>query len=339
MQPVHNKIELRPQTRQLREAGASTYSDKVVMNNSQTEKLAGAESDQTNKFKPANETSAGGNINSEDKLNTKPSHSDAEGSHENSKRPGLTKSRSFGTSNCQLRERCPKNSTINNMNGIQASKSVEGTPDLKTPEDMLINNGTNSSHSLTASTGEEITNKRKADVKANQSKSSRKLTHPRQKDAKSANGTSERSDEDSKSNMKARKSACKKEEVCLNWIKSLSELEQQSNMEFEQNHGDEEPPEFCTNRICPISEHKIAKTPKVLKQCKKVVLRKTLFEDDDERWYCIRCLKAHNHSLFCFYCGQIYFVDESELEDDGKPWICCDKCDKWVSIPSIIGFI
>lgn len=25
-------------------------------------------------------------------------------------------------------------------------------------------------------------------------------------------------------------------------------------------------------------------------------------------------------------------MDESELGDDGKAWICCDTCDKWVSI-------
>ena len=157
------------------------------------------------------------------------------------------------------------------------------------------------------------------------------MTNPKNKDDKSVNGASEKSEEGARSQGKNRKNSGRREEVCVEWIKNLQELESESNMEPEQDLSDDEVPEFCSNKTCPISEHKITKTPKVLKQAKKVILRKALFDNDDERWYCLKCLKAHNDSLFCFYCGQIYFMDESDLEDDGKAWICCDKCDKWVS--------
>lgn len=157
------------------------------------------------------------------------------------------------------------------------------------------------------------------------------MPNSKSKDEKSANEASEKSEGEVNSQGQNRKSSNRREEICVEWIKNLRELESELNMEPEQDLSDEEVPEFCSNKTCPISEHKITKTPKVLKQSKKVILRKALFDNDDERWYCLKCLKAHNDSLFCFHCGQIYFMDESELEDDGKAWICCDKCDKWVS--------
>lgn len=332
-QVATNKIEGRPQTRQLREAGAATYTDKVVMSNPKTESHGGAVCEQTNKFKPVNETSAGGNITTEEKLNTKATSSDAEGSQDNSKKPGLTKSRSFGDSHSKLRERCPRNSTRNASNTLVASKSVENGTNLVADEEIPINNGTNSSVSLTASTGEDIANKRKIDGKAAQ-KSSRKPATSKSKEERSANGTSEKSEGDAQSQTKSKKNPGQKEDLCLEWIRSLHVLESKSNMEPEQNLSDEEVPEYCCNKTCPISENKIVKTPKVLKQAHKVILRKALFDNDDERWYCLKCLKAHNDSLFCFYCGQIYFMDVEDLDDDGKAWICCDSCDKWVSVSS-----
>ena len=41
----------------------------------------------------------------------------------------------------------------------------------------------------------------------------------------------------------------KAEEINLNWIKSLNELEANSNMENEESHSDKGMPEFCSNRI------------------------------------------------------------------------------------------
>jgi len=294
----------------------------VVLSQLENETHAATSFDQTNKFKPANETLAGVSNGNEEKLNTKTTSSDAEGSHENSKNPGLTKSRSLGDSHSKLRERCPRNSAKNNSSTLQACKSVENITKLAADEEILINNGTNSSLSLTASTGEDICNKRKIDGKTSQ-KSSRNLAHTKSKEDKSANGASEKSDEEAKSSKGAKKDSIKKEEVCVEWIRSLQDLEAELKMEPEQKLSDEEVPKFCANKTCPISEHKIAKNSKVLKQAKKIQLRKALF-DNDERWYCLKCLKTHNDSLFCFFCGQIYFMDESNLEDDGKAWICCD---------------
>ena len=77
----------------------------MVIGNPKTETQGAGGCDQTNKFKPVNESSAGVNIGSEEKLNTKATSSDAEGSHDNSKKLGLTKARSFGDSHSMVRER------------------------------------------------------------------------------------------------------------------------------------------------------------------------------------------------------------------------------------------
>lgn len=71
-----------------------------------------------------------------------------------------------------------------------------------------------------------------------------------------------------------------------------------------------------------------------MKKLKKVKMRKVHLKNEhmtDERWYCLKCIKAHQESLYCLYCCQIYFIEEEGLEDEGKIWICCDKCDRWVS--------
>jgi len=97
----------------------------------------------------------------------------------------------------------------------------------------------------------------------------------------------------------------KAEEICVKWIKSLNKIETGINIDSEVNQFDQMMSGFCSNRICPISNNKIQKTPKVIKQMKKVVLRKVHLENeyvDDERWYCLKCLTAHNHSLSCLYC-------------------------------------
>lgn len=103
-------------------------------------------------------------------------------------------------------------------------------------------------------------------------------------------------------------------------------------MAEDQIPNGEDKPEFCSNKTCPISENKILRAAKVLKKVESVVLRKALFGRNDERWYCLKCLDAHDDSLFCYYCGQIYFNDEEDLEDDGKAWICCDDCHKWIHL-------
>ena len=113
----------------------------MIKNNPKTESRTEGPCDQTNKFKPVNESSAGGNTATEEKLNTKATSSDAEGSQDNSKKPGLTKSRSFGDSHSELRKRCPRNSTRNSSNVLIASKSVEHGTNLCVDEEIPIING------------------------------------------------------------------------------------------------------------------------------------------------------------------------------------------------------
>jgi hypothetical protein len=282
-----NKVENKPQTRQTREAGASTYSDKVIISNSKTSSQISS-CEQTNKFKPAIETSAGGNMQSEDKLNTKPELSDQEGSQDITKKNCVHKSRSFGSSSCQLRERVPKNSTKNNPHLIHASKSEEVIDILAANEELILNNNNSqSSMSFTGSTGEDLVAKRRQDPKTNQ-KSSRKLNKTKSKEEKSANESSDKSDSGERTFSRRTKICTRKEEICLGWMKSLNKLESELNMEPENGRSDLIMPEYCSNRICPISEGKIQKSNRVLKQTKKLILRKALFDNTDEKWYCLK---------------------------------------------------
>lgn len=325
------KYEGGMQTRQLKEAGVSTTSNRIITRGDKTRDGIDAMCGQTNHFKPANQAEAVTNSENEGKQNKNQESSNGEYNMGTKGKPGLTKSRSFGTSSWQLRARNSKYSNKDAPETIGASKSVEESNNLPADEDMGINNGTNSSFSLTASTGEEPASKRKMETRENH-KPSRNLTYSKNKDECSRNGSSEKSDIDSKEQLKGKKKDKQKEKVCLNWIKSLNKLEEQTNMASIHKFSEDNAPEFCCNKSCPISENKIAKTPKVLKLAKKVTLRKACFGNNDERWYWLMCLKAHNDSLYCYYCGQIYFMEEYDLEDDGKAWIQCDDCNKWVSV-------
>lgn len=286
MAQSQNKVENKPQTRQTREAGASTFSDNVIINSSKNVTQV-SPCEQTNKFKPAIETSASGNIQNEDKLNTKPELSDQEGSQDIGKRTPMSKARSFGSSSCQLRERVPKNSTKTNSLPIQGGKNEGGADNLAADEELNLNNHSQSSLSFTGSTGEDLVAKRRLDSKANQ-KSSRKLNKSKNKEDKSVNESSYKSDSAERTYSRRAKICPQKEEICLRWMKSLNKLEAELNMEAENGRSDMTVPEYCSNRICPISEGKIQKSTKVLKQSKKVLLRKALFGNTDEKWYCLK---------------------------------------------------
>lgn len=101
------------------------------------------------------------------------------------------------------------------------------------------------------------------------------------------NESSEKSESDSRENTRRGRNSVdkEKEKVCVSWIKSLNKMEVELNMEPQQNASDEEVPKFCCNKICPISDNKIISSTKVMKQFKKVYLRKALFRNNDERWY------------------------------------------------------
>lgn len=314
----------------MKEAGASTNSDRVILRSDKTEPQVANSSLQTNQFKPANHGQVVATTESEAKVDKNQEGSNAESTSDTNRKPGLTKTRSYGTSSWQLRARPTKYSNKDAQEAGETSKSVEGQENPGVNEEAQHNNGTNSSLSLTASTGEDLTSKRKTETKENQ-KSSRNLTQSKNKDERSANESSEKSEVDVKDQSKSKRKETFKEKVCLNWIRKLNKLETHFNMEPTQKLDEEEAPDFCCNKSCPISENKIPNSPKVMKLAKKVPLRKACFGNNDERWYCLMCLKAHNDSLYCFYCGQIYFMEENDLEDDGKAWIQCDDCNKWVS--------
>jgi hypothetical protein len=315
------------QTRQLREAGISTNSDRIILRSGKLHELTVANSCQTNKFKPANHGVVADAPSAMPKMPAKLENDPELGTSEADNSVGLGKSRSLGSVNAHTRSRGLKTSTRDTMEVASGKRSVTCPDQLLAEDEMLGNSAANSSASLTASTGEELAKKLRSDDKSNQ-----KLTLNKNKDDHSADESSVKSGKAAKEVAKVKGPNNKeKQKQCLTWMGDISKLEAEIGMEFSQTLNDDDMPKYCSNKICPISEDKIPKIPKVLGMAKKVTLRKVVFEDQDERWYCIKCLKAHNESLFCFYCGQIYFVGTTDYEDDGKPWIMCDDCDKWVS--------
>jgi hypothetical protein len=238
----------------------------------------------------------------------------------------LNKSKSLGSNSSQIKTRGIKNSIKDEPAMESGRKSAETPNNHIGDEEMMNNTCTNSSGSLTACTKEEQANKLKSEEKTNQ-----KLSQMKNKDDKSPSQSSNKSEKSAKEDSKDKKPLAKeRERICVQWIKDLSKLEAEKK-NLPAHVPSDDMPMYCSNKICPISEQKIAKNPKVLNSAKKVVLRKVVIQEEDERWYCLKCLKAHNESLFCYYCSQIYFVGAPELEDDGKVWVLCDDCDKWVS--------
>lgn len=312
------------QTRNLREAGVSTQSAKVIQRNDTQQDHSVSPQDQTNKSKPANHGAEADSILSDEKpsrkvenlLNTNPGISD--------KNVGLNKTRSLGSNMLQTRSRCLKNAGKESLEVVSSKKTGSAQDQLMAEEEGIR---TNSSTSINACQGEERANKRKAEDKWNQKNSQLK-----NKDEFSADEGSNKSDPEGKECSKDKKPNNKaKEKQCSQWLKEISQLEATNNLEQLYSHSDDDIPKYWTNKICPISENKIPKIPKIQNLAKNVTLRKVLFQGHDERWYCMKCLNAHNESLYCYYCGQIYFVGVPDMEDDGKAWILWDDCNKWVS--------
>jgi hypothetical protein len=247
-EPSPPKSEGRFQARQLKEAGASTLSQSVVINDVNSRSPKVSPQDQDEDFKPANETQDGGDITGE----------------------------------------CYK-------------KSFKG--------------------------GLTTQDSRSEDKKSKRNRAKKKASLEKGKSSQSRKTYAESSSEEPPVSIR-RISKDKAEQICLMWIKSLNEIQAKINMENSKAHSDKDMPVYCSNRICPISKDKIQKTPRVLKQLQKVRMNKVHIENEymeDDRWYCHKCLEAHQHSLYCQYCSQIYFLEEEGLEDEGKTWICCDK--------------
>lgn len=219
----------------------------------------------------------------------------------------------------------PINSNKDTQNINISSKRPEKANSFPKDWEMSAQNGTFTRSSITTSTGDD------PNLKSGQ-KSGRNAAHSKNKEEKYDQENSENCDSESKEISKDKAHINRKEKLAISWIKTLAKLETQTDIPITQTSQSNGIPEFCCNKSWPISEYKIPKSKKVLKLAQKINLRKTSFHDHDERWYCLKWLNAHNESLYCFYCGQIYFIEDNELEDDGKAWICCDDCSKWVSI-------
>jgi hypothetical protein len=206
----------------------------------------------------------------------------------------MQKSRSFESNLVLGKTRGTKNSLGDNAD-LEAGRECASTPNIPMHEDELANgNGTNSSISLTASTNQEQANKLRSEDKSNE-----KLSQSKIKDEQSPEESSDKSDNETKEHGKPKKLSNKeKERLILRWIKELSKLEGGQDEQPAQFQGDDDMPRYCSNKSCPISEHKILKIPKVLNLTKTVSLRKVLFQDHDERWYCLKCLDAHQRLTF-----------------------------------------
>ena len=167
-EPVAN----RPQTRQLKEAGVSTHSNKVVVATAPPKGQTPPTCDQTNKFKQANETPATKNFENDEIKDCKEADLEGEKTRESPSIVGLAKTRSHGQRACTLRGRGLKNST-KDANGANGTKSAENEADLLADEEIEDNNQSQSCPSFTGSTGDGAVGKRKSGSRPNQ-KSSRK---------------------------------------------------------------------------------------------------------------------------------------------------------------------
>ena len=47
---------------------------------------------------------------------------------------------------------------------------------------------------------------------------------------------------------------------------------------------------------------------------------------------CVYFFKRYKKGQFCCYCEQIYHETDFNADVDGKDWIGCDLCDRWVHI-------
>ena len=303
----------------MKEAGVSTNSDKVVLRNGKPQEQTVATSAQTNKFKPANHGGQADNTQDEGERLVRADSAPEQESAEVDKSVGIMKTRSLDSPCTKTRSRGLKASVRDAIEGASNKQNGASADQLMADEELVANNGTNSSASLTAPTAQERVRKRRSEDSSNQ-----KLSHPKNKDDQSADESSVKSAKAKPEIPKVPKiSAKERMNQSLKWISEINDEEASSGKDLPGTHHSDDMPSFCSNKICPISEDKISKSAKVLNLAKKVTLRKVVLDESDDRWYCIKCLKAHNDSLYCYYCEQIYFISQ-DYEDDGKAWVMCD---------------
>ena len=309
------------QTRQIKEAGMITSAGNFWLRRDRNDGLKDYTGSQGNMFKPDNHMQTLELADEGSKVFEQKNSSNNDSSSDDNRKSNINKTKYFRNSGCQLRTRGFKNSKEQPQNAIYSNKRPEKSNSFTKGCDGSNLAGNYILLFEVISLGDDL------NLKSTQ-KPLRNLIHSMSKE-EIAN--SDKWDSDSKELNKEKLSVGQKEKICQNWMKFLSKLENQMNLEVPQVWSGENIPEFCSNKSWPISELKIQRTVKILKLSKKVILRKALFQDTVERWYCLKWLKAHNDSWYCYYWGQIYFNEDDELESDGKAWICWDNCNKWVS--------
>ena len=47
-------------------------------------------------------------------------------------------------------------------------------------------------------------------------------------------------------------------------------------------------------------------------------------------WLCSPCSAAYKNGQYCDFCRQIYMETGENAETDGKEWVQCESCVKWV---------
>ena len=268
-----------PQTRQLREAGASTTTGKVVLRNAKTDPDAVSNLDQTNNFKPVNNGTCPGNNQSQERGTTKPDNSDPDNSHDLGNRLALGRTRSHNsTAGLPRHTKSVKNSPTRTP-----SASVLDRPEEPAEEPVAAAEAQPpSSHACDSPHASSADGKGAARAGH---KSCRSAVQARSREDQAAAETPDKARGERKEAPKTKKAGAERERLCLQWIRAIEEARVPANMELAQAPAEGEAPEFCSNKTCPISEHKIMNTPRVLRAAKKVTLRRAVFEGDDERWY------------------------------------------------------
>jgi len=51
---------------------------------------------------------------------------------------------------------------------------------------------------------------------------------------------------------------------------------------------------------------------------------------------CKTCFDAYKKNQYCFFCYQIFVDQETSASNDGKDWIECDGCNRWVPLKMIL---
>ena len=85
-------------------------------------------------------------------------------------------------------------------------------------------------------------------------------------------------------------------------------------------------------------------TKRRLRRCANKLCGTQSFGNDDKKWsrrkssegkfywLCQPCSSAYKNNQYCDFCRQIYLDHNESAETDGKNWVECDCCEKWVHI-------